>query len=106
MKSSVDVDVSIAGVSGSHSRSRQVAFRGRHRSISPLIKAVVILHKASVLRCDIKPGNVVWDRTSKVASLVDFGHAEKEEGALSYVGTEGSAYRLCKAGKSAPQLSF
>jgi Protein kinase domain len=54
-----------------------------------LIKAVVTLHQAGVLHCDIKPENVVWDKVNKVVSLVDFGHAQEEQGALAYKGTDG-----------------
>jgi Protein kinase domain len=54
-----------------------------------LIESVVKLHSAGILHCDIKPDNVVWDKVAKVASLVDFGHAQEEEGARSYMGTEG-----------------
>jgi Protein kinase domain len=52
-----------------------------------LVKSVVSLNKAGILHCDIKPENVVWEAATKVASLVDFGHAQKEEGSCSYVGT-------------------
>jgi Protein kinase domain len=54
-----------------------------------LIKPVVTLHQTGILHCDIKPDNVVWDKVNKVASLVDFGHAQEEHGALAYKGTEG-----------------
>jgi Protein kinase domain len=52
-----------------------------------LVKSVVSLHKAGILHCDIKPENVVWEAATKVASLVNFGHAQKEEGSRSYMGT-------------------
>lgn len=54
-----------------------------------LITAVHRLHQAGILHCDIKPSNVVWDATTKTASLVDFGHAQTEKGATAYMGTEG-----------------
>jgi Protein kinase domain len=54
-----------------------------------LISAVHRLHEAGILHCDVKPSNVVWDATAKAASLVDFGHAQPEEGATAYMGTEG-----------------
>jgi Protein kinase domain len=54
-----------------------------------LTQAVNAMHDASLLHCDIKRKNVVWDRRTKVASLVDFGHASEEKSAGSYIGTEG-----------------
>jgi Protein kinase domain len=54
-----------------------------------LVAAVHQLHRAGILHCDIKPSNVVWDAVSKTASLVDFGHAQKEAGATAYRGTDG-----------------
>jgi Protein kinase domain len=54
-----------------------------------LVAAVLRLHRAGLLHCDIKPSNVVWDATAKAASLVDFGHAQEEDGATAYPGTAG-----------------
>jgi Protein kinase domain len=54
-----------------------------------LIQAVLSLHSKGILHCDIKPANVVWNRRSKLVSLVDFGHAQNEIDARSYAGTRG-----------------
>jgi Protein kinase domain len=54
-----------------------------------LLRGVVRLHRAGILHCDIKPSNVVWDATTRTASLVDFGHAQRERGATAYPGTAG-----------------
>jgi Protein kinase domain len=54
-----------------------------------LIRSVLMLHKAGILHCDIKPTNVAWNRITQVASLLDFGHAQLEQGAKSYRGTDG-----------------
>jgi Protein kinase domain len=62
-----------------------------------LIAAVVSLHNAGILHCDIKPDNVLWDTMNQVAYLVDFGHAQEEEGALSLI---------CTQGYTAPQIWF
>jgi hypothetical protein len=59
------------------------------RYAASLIKTVQKLHEAGVLHCDIKPSNVLWNSTTGTASLVDFGHAQREAGATAYVGTEG-----------------
>jgi serine/threonine protein kinase len=45
-----------------------------------LVGAVLRLHGAGVLHCDVKPRN---------ASLADFGHAQREAGAGAYAGTPG-----------------
>jgi serine/threonine protein kinase len=54
-----------------------------------LIQGVIRLHRAGILHCDIKPSNVVWDASTKTASMVDFGHAQMEHGATAYPGTAG-----------------
>jgi Protein kinase domain len=54
-----------------------------------LLRGVVRLHRAGILHCDIKPSNVVWDASTRAASLVDFGHAQRERGATAYPGTAG-----------------
>jgi Protein kinase domain len=52
-----------------------------------LVGAVLILHNIGVLHCDIKPSNILWDADAKMARLVDFGLAQKEENARSYHAT-------------------
>jgi Protein kinase domain len=52
-----------------------------------LIQTVLTLHAAGILHCDIKPTNVVWNESSKSVSIIDFGHAQLERKASSYVGT-------------------
>jgi Protein kinase domain len=54
-----------------------------------LIKAVLTLHEAGILHCDIKPNNVLWNSCKKVVCLADFGHAQEESKAKAYVGTVG-----------------
>jgi serine/threonine protein kinase len=54
-----------------------------------LIQAVIALHEAGLLHCDIKPNNVTWNDTAKAVSLVDFEHAQKSNRAKSYMGTDG-----------------
>jgi hypothetical protein len=54
-----------------------------------LIEAVRKLHRAGILHCDVKPSNVVWDAEARQASLVDFGHAQREARAVAYTGTDG-----------------
>jgi Protein kinase domain len=54
-----------------------------------LLRGVLRLHRAGILHCDIKPSNVVWDASTRTASLVDFGHAQRERGATAYPGTAG-----------------
>jgi serine/threonine protein kinase len=54
-----------------------------------LIQAVIVLHEAGLLHCDIKPNNVTWNDTTKAVSLVDFEHAQKSNCAKSYMGTDG-----------------
>jgi Protein kinase domain len=55
-----------------------------------LVAAVQRLHRAAgILHCDIKPSNVLWNSATKTAYLVDFGHAQREEGAIPYTGTVG-----------------
>jgi Protein kinase domain len=62
-----------------------------------LLDAVLCLHNAGVLHCDIKPANVVWNTKTKVASLIDFGHAQLANGSTAYVGTEGyTAPEVCR----------
>ena len=42
-----------------------------------LLSAVIHLHNnAGLLHCDIKCGNVRWDKDAKQAKLIDFGHAQ------------------------------
>lgn len=54
-----------------------------------LISAVKDLHeKASLLHCDIKPDNVLWDGTNTCIRLIDFGHSQSEMGAKFYPATE------------------
>ena len=55
-----------------------------------LVSAVDELHnKTGILHCDIKPENIRWDDVTKSIMLVDFGHAQLEDGARSYRSTEG-----------------
>jgi serine/threonine protein kinase len=54
-----------------------------------LVRAVLRLHGAGILHCDIKPSNVVWNAASRGAYLVDFGHAQREASAEAYTGTHG-----------------
>jgi Protein kinase domain len=60
-----------------------------HSYAVSLIKAVISLHEAGILHCDINPHNVLWSSRAKVACLADFGHAQEEDRARSYVGTVG-----------------
>jgi serine/threonine protein kinase len=70
------------------------------------VRAVLNLNHIGILHCDLKPANVVWDKRQKVASLVDFGHAQDENGAASYVGTAGyTAPEVAVEGRSHDQLS-
>ena len=55
-----------------------------------LVSACLKLHNdAGVLHCDVKPGNLSWDSTTSTVSLLDFGHAQLENGAQWYGGTRG-----------------
>lgn len=54
-----------------------------------LIRAVRKLHSIGILHCDIKPSNVAWNADAKTASLVDFGHAQREDVARAYRATTG-----------------
>jgi serine/threonine protein kinase len=54
-----------------------------------LVGAVLRLHGAGVLHCDVKPRNVLWDAAGRGASLADFGHAQREAGAGACAGTPG-----------------
>jgi hypothetical protein len=47
-----------------------------------LVGAVLRLHGAGVLHCDVKPRNVLWDAAV-------FGHAQREAGAEACAGTPG-----------------
>jgi Protein kinase domain len=49
-----------------------------------LITAVKKLHAIGILHCDIKPDNIIWDPATKVVRLVDFGHTQTIEKAVSY----------------------
>lgn len=56
-----------------------------------LVKAILRLHAAGILHCDIKPANVAWDATAKAACLLDFGLSqwEEEKEGASFAGTQG-----------------
>ncbi len=49
-----------------------------------LAETVAHLHRARVVHCDINPSNIVWDGTTRRASLSDFGIART----LAYVSPE------------------
>jgi Protein kinase domain len=71
-----------------------------------LIKAVLKLHQAGVLHCDIKPNNILWNSSTKTVSLVDFGHAQEERNAESYNGTVGfTAPEVTREGKPHSRLT-
>lgn len=53
-----------------------------------LVRAVLMLHEHGLLHCDIKPQNLAWDSQQEQVYLLDFGHAQKEQGAKSYRATE------------------
>jgi Protein kinase domain len=59
-----------------------------------LVEAVLRLHAAGILHCDIKPANVAWDAAAKAAFLLDLGLSRREKegaasAAASFAGTKG-----------------
>jgi len=55
-----------------------------------LMQSVDCLHKqAGIVHCDLKPGNVIWDKPNNIVKLIDFGRSQWEENAKSNRGTRG-----------------